>query len=148
MASPRLVYEREQFKSWLASPKKFRKPATQSEVAKQLDVAQMTLSKWKDDPDFMDGVVKLARKRARKHTPFVIEALREGVARGNVRAMKLWLQYVEEWSEKNIADLGGETMIKVSWEDDESQRNKAQKASQNMEKFKNLKHKTLKEFKK
>lgn len=136
MATPKLVYEREQFKSWLASPKKYRTPKSQAALAKQFGVAQITLSKWKDEAGFMDDVVILARKRARKHTPFVIEALREGVARGNVRAMKLWLQYVEEWSEKNITDLGGETLIKIAWEDDDSNRDKAQKAMRNLETYK------------
>lgn len=41
------------FIEWLCTPKRERDPANQEQLAKRLHVGAMTLSRWKQDPEFV-----------------------------------------------------------------------------------------------
>lgn len=93
------------FIDWLAQPKALRVPATQGELAIQLDVSEPTLSNWKYLPGFWDEVKERTIFWGRERTPNVIAALyRKAIKEGNAFEAKLWLQYIEGWKEKTEVD--------------------------------------------
>lgn len=106
--------EREMFKLWLATPSALRIPQTQGEFADKFGIHPGTLSDWKDVPGFMDDVVKTAKRLAREFTPDVIHALRRSatsVGPGTSPDRKLWVQYIEEWIERNENVAQPQTII-------------------------------------
>jgi transcriptional regulator with XRE-family HTH domain len=93
------ISEYEQFIAWSALPSNVRIPATQKELAQQLNVTEATLSHWKDKEDYPKRKMELMKKWSKDGTPDVIDALLYKAKRGDVRAIELWIKYVEEWAE-------------------------------------------------
>lgn len=91
--------ERLQFIEWLSLPSVARRPKTQRELATQLGVEAATLSDWKRLPDFWDQVKKRVDERVREYHPDVLAAIVAAAKKGNVAAQKLYLEYVQGWSE-------------------------------------------------
>jgi hypothetical protein len=99
-----------QFVEWCAKPSSFRKasslPKTQKQLAQELAVSEVVLSKWKNKETF-DEDVKLARVNwGRSLTSEVIYALYlRGTGqskRGNVEAINLWIDLVEpDWNKQD-----------------------------------------------
>lgn len=92
-----LTVQKERFKHWLAIPSWERCPKTQQELATELDVHPVTLSKWKDDV-FMIDVVKLIHRDIRKYTADVIHTVAREAIAGSCSHAKLYLEYVEKWA--------------------------------------------------
>lgn len=73
-------------------------------MAEILGVDPATLSDWKLEEGFMDDVIHLAKRWARQFTPEVLHAMRDSATSvgqpGAPNDRKLWLQYIEKWSER------------------------------------------------
>lgn len=97
------VAEKERFKLWLALPSEFREPGSQEEFAKLYGVNPVTLSEWKQQSEFMDEVIALAKKFAREATVEVLQAMRRSATSlmpGSHSDRKLWLEYFENFAER------------------------------------------------
>lgn len=103
--------EYSEFIAWIALPEEFRVPKTQGGLAKKFGVCQDTLSDWKKIGGFWD-VVKAERQRwGKERTPNVILGLyRKAVKEGNAAEAKLWLQYIEGWTEKKDIEAAIKTI--------------------------------------
>src|SRR5882672_4963242 len=102
------VAEKEAFKLWLAMPSWERVPKSQQELAKRLNVDEGTLSDWKRIPGFKDEVTKLAKEWAQAFLPDVLGAMVHAAADrlgGTAADRKLFLQYVQDWAEKQQHDF-------------------------------------------
>lgn len=91
----------EAFCEWAALPSPLKEPKTQKEFSKLWGVGEDTLSGWKHKQLFWE---KIAEKRiawAKGKTSDVIDGLFKSASRGgNAAEVKLWMQLVEDWSEK------------------------------------------------
>ena len=83
--------EQLRFIRWLALPKAERVPKTQREIARQFDVAEETLSRWKDIPGFRDAVNQLARELVKDDIPEVMGAVRREAKKGSIQHVNIVL---------------------------------------------------------
>jgi hypothetical protein len=98
------IQERAQLLEWLAQPDFLRQPRTQQELAVVLKVDAPTLSDWKREPGFMDRVVARVNELAREAHPDVMNALRSNIRGGDTQAIKLYLEYVQQWAPRTKLD--------------------------------------------
>lgn len=96
--------EQEIFMQWLSLPKDMREPATQSELAKQLEVSDAMLSRWKKIPGFWDGVEQIHIKKLRERLGDIYEALVDhAIAGKHPKYMEMAFQLArEQFGEKNV----------------------------------------------
>jgi hypothetical protein len=76
--------EQERFIAWLALPKAQRTPKTQQALAKEIDIASETLTRWKSLPGFMDAVNALARELVKHDVAEVLGKIRAEAKKGNL----------------------------------------------------------------
>jgi len=95
------ITQKEHFKLWLATPSTERIPSTQQELAIQLGVHPVTLSKWKDK-QFMDSVVELVHNHMRQYTVDVVHSIVLHAKAGSYQHARLFLEYIESWSKEQI----------------------------------------------
>ena len=70
-------------------------------MEKQLGVGHGAISKWKREPEFLNGVLQRAREYARiSHTPEIIEKTAKVAKQGNQQAVTNYFKYIEQ-----IADI-------------------------------------------
>jgi hypothetical protein len=106
------------FSIFLAIPETDR--GTQQEFAKQWGVSETTLSLWKLKPAIRKVRGQLLPSLLIDKTPKVIDSLYDAATgtdaygKKNVPAIKLWLQYVEEFKE-GVSLLGGGEGITVNF---------------------------------
>ena len=92
------------FVTWVATPNALRDPKTQQELSKEFGVGQDTLSEWKARPGFWKSVIEKRKHWGQERTPNVIMAIYDKIIKtGNAPEVKLWLQYIENWSESVIS---------------------------------------------
>lgn len=77
--------------AWLALPKAQRRPKTQAALAKDLDVAEETLSRWKHEPGFMDGVNALARELVKHDIAEILGVIRSRAKKGELAFVNMAL---------------------------------------------------------
>ena len=107
--------ERLQFIEWLSLPSDLRTPKTQSELALLLGVDAGTLSDWKQLPGFREEVRKRVNDLVKDDHADVVHAMITSAKGGDVTAQKLYLEYIQEWSEKTRHDLTTTQPIIVSF---------------------------------
>jgi len=90
---------REALAYWLALPTKARNPRTQKGLAELMGVSEERLCQIKRDPEFQTQVQDFRKDFFRQFTSNVIEAVKKSAIRGNDKAAKLFLQYVEDFKE-------------------------------------------------
>lgn len=91
------------FVSWTALPSKLRIPRTQSLLAKKLSVNQDTLTDWKNRAGFWEKVKTERTNWGKERTSDVVDALYKKIlSDADAARIKLWFQYVENWSEKAL----------------------------------------------
>lgn len=106
-----------EFLSWLVNPD--RQPTTQRQWAKDHDVHESTLGRWKRDPSFREmwerQLAELNIDPGRIQD--VIESLWRVAKNGDVKAMVAYLQMVEKISppkivieEKSVQDMGDDEL--------------------------------------
>jgi ribosomal protein L29 len=83
--------DQETYIAWLALPRAQRKPKTQRELAKQLDVAEETLSRWKHEAGFMDDVNTLARDLVKHDIAEILGVIRSRAKKGELAYVNMAL---------------------------------------------------------
>ena len=90
-----------EFVKWMAIPEPMRELKKQQEFAKAFNVAEKTLSAWKQKDNFWKLVEIEWRHFGRTKTANVIAKFYNTTMReGKTSDIKLWLQYFLDWSEK------------------------------------------------
>ncbi len=98
--------EQLRFIAWLALPKAERKPKTQRELAGVFEVAEETLSRWKDLPGFRDAVNRTAREYVKDDIPDVLAAIRKHAKAGSVPHINMALAMADMGADVRDAGAG------------------------------------------
>lgn len=85
---------------WLALPKRERKPKTTEQLAAALGVDRTTLFRWRRIPGFMDEVKSLIRDHLDIDLSDVYTALRREAKRGSFQHIRLILELVGDYVER------------------------------------------------
>lgn len=101
--------EFDDFVQWIATPEALRTPKTQAELAKKFGVGADTLSEWKQRNGFWEAVAQVRKSWGQERTPDVILGLYKRAQTGSAAEVKLWLQYFEGWTEKNLVKVEDDT---------------------------------------
>ena len=89
------------FVRWCALPRQLRKPETQEKLSEKIGIHKDTFANWKRRSGFWNEVALYRKSYGRSHVSDVVQALiRNAKTTGDPRAVKLVLQYFEDWSEK------------------------------------------------
>lgn len=86
---------RMRFASWLVLPPSQRLPKTQRELAKEMGIANSTLSAWRRLP-LIQAVTRDWRESYKAHFSEVVDALMRQARRGNVPAARLLAEVLGE----------------------------------------------------
>jgi len=97
--------EYDQFVLWVATPEPLREPHTQSKLAEKFGVGDDTLSEWKQREGFWDDVRREIHSWGKNRTPNVVHALYKKAISGKAAEVKLWLQYIDGFSEKSVTQF-------------------------------------------
>ena len=97
--------EYDQFVLWTATPEPLREPQTQRKLAEKFGVGNDTLSEWKQREGFWEQVHRELRTWSKDRTPNVIYALYNKAKSGGAAEVKLWLQYIDGFSEKSVTQF-------------------------------------------
>lgn len=110
--------ERQLFIDWVATPSTLKDIKTQKEFSEEFAIDESTLSRWKDDDDFWDEVRVRIKKWAKAKTPNVVNAIYRGATdvgeSGQSANAKLWLQWVDDWSETIKVDNDNEEIKQIA----------------------------------
>lgn len=89
------------FIRWYALPRQLRKPETQEKLSEKIGIHKDTFANWKRRAGFWDEVGFYTNLHFRSHAPDVFYALVQHAKKtGDPRAVKLFAQLFEGWSEK------------------------------------------------
>lgn len=95
----REVYEA--FCDWAALPTPLKEHEYAKDFAEAWGVSEVTLSNWKKRESFWKDVAERRIDWARDKTSDVINGLfKRAATRGEAAEVKLWMQLIEDWSEK------------------------------------------------
>jgi hypothetical protein len=126
-----LFYE---YCKWASLPTPLREPKTQKEWAKKWGVTEATLSIWKRKQKFWEMVASFRREWAKDKTSDVIYGLfRNASTRGEAAEVKLWLQSIEDWSEKVQPQQQNITIIGIKGITDEDLKKLTQPVQEEVE---------------
>ena len=103
-----------EFCQWSALPSPLREPKLQIDFAKKWGTSEQTIIKWKHRPEFWQNISSIRMNWARDKTSDVIYGLfKNASTRGEAAEVKLWLQAVEDWSEKQAPQTANITVIGI-----------------------------------
>jgi len=106
------VYEA--FCEWAAKPTPLKEDKTMQDFAKTWGVNPITLGRWKKKQDFWEKVASWRIAWAKDKTSDVVHGLfKRAASRGEAAEVKLWMQLVEDWSEKTPAPTSSITVIGI-----------------------------------
>jgi len=89
------------FVRWYALPRQLRTPETQEKLSEKIGIHKDTFVNWKRRAGFWDEVAIYRGQFGRSYVSDALYALiRHAKQTGDPRAVKLILQYFENWSEK------------------------------------------------
>lgn len=89
------------FVRWYALPRQLRKPETQEKLSDKIGIHKDTFANWKRRTGFWDEVAIYTNTYFRSHAPDVFYALVQNAKKtGDPKAVKLFAQLFEGWSEK------------------------------------------------
>ena len=103
-----------EFVKFIATPQVMRELKTQEDFANKFGVAETTLSEWKARDGFWDDVARARRLFFKDKTSNVVASIYKAALGASPQDRKLWLQYIEEWSEKEEIAHTGEGMRELS----------------------------------
>lgn len=108
-----------EFIIWMSVFEPLREPKTQKEFAEKFGVSKDTLTDWKKRNDFWTEVEREWKKWGREKTANVMSKLYNTIMqKGENPNFRLWLQYFQNWGEKNGREIA--TMENV-WQFDQDQ---------------------------
>jgi hypothetical protein len=79
---------------WLATPERLRDPATEDELAEELNRRPATLTRWRSLPGFQDAVDKAIRSRFLERKAEIFEVVRVKAEEGDFRYLKMALELI------------------------------------------------------
>lgn len=105
--------EYQRFITWTATPREYREDdeKDQKDFAVKYDLDVSTLSLWKRDPAFWAEVNKRYSEITDRIATDIRHILQRTAKEGNVSAIKLYLQYEKQWSEKIVTEHRGKVEI-------------------------------------
>jgi len=104
----------EAFCEWAAKPTPLKSEKTMQAFAKLWDVTPETLSRWKKRQDFWEKVAEWRITWAKDKTSDVVHGLfKRAATRGEAAEVKLWMQLIEDWSEKVTPPTQNITVIGI-----------------------------------
>lgn len=92
------------FIEWLATDRHERIPSTQGALAKELKVAEATLSRWKKRPGFVERVNEMAMAHMHESLPQIFAAVSREAIRGSYQHAKLALELAGYLSQQDKAN--------------------------------------------
>lgn len=93
---------------WLATPTPLRDPKIQKEFARVNKVGEVTLILWRKMPELFDDVRNEIKIGLKDDIPDVMYALKSKIFKdGDAREVKLFLEWVDEWTQKIAVEHGG-----------------------------------------
>ncbi len=99
---------------WLATSKYDRHPPTQEMLAERLGITPRTITRWKQDDDFMAAVTALARKFLKNDLAEMYAALSREAKAGSYQHLKLAMEMTGEYTEKQHVEHSGKIDSDVS----------------------------------
>jgi len=93
------------FVEWLATSKYDRIPTTQRQLAGDLGVPELPLSRWKKIPGLMDLVIATARGFIHDRLPEIYAALAREAEKGSFQHIKLSLEVTGEHEDSSHVDV-------------------------------------------
>lgn len=97
---------------WLATSKYDRHPPTQEMLADRLGINPRTITRWKQDDEFMAAVTALARKFLKNDLPEMYAALRREAIGGSFQHIKLAMEMTGEYTPTTKTEHSGEIGVK------------------------------------
>ena len=91
------------YADWLAQPTQLRTPATHRDWAGENGVSEVTLWRWRRQPEFRQQMAERIRGWFLEEMPDVVKALVDKAKEGNVKAAELLLRHIGE-----VWNFGGE----------------------------------------
>lgn len=86
---------------WLATPSLERSPATQTELAAEIGINLVTISRWKQSSEFMQVVYDIAEEYLGDDLPDIYAALRKEAKAGSYQHIKLAFEMTGRYVEKS-----------------------------------------------
>src|SRR3990167_7476490 len=106
------VYEA--FCEWSAKPTPLKEEKTNKQFAVKWGIRPETLTRWKRKQEFWTKVAEWRMEWARDKTSDVIHGLfKRASTRGEAAEVKLWMQVIEDWSEKVTPTAPNITVIGI-----------------------------------
>jgi hypothetical protein len=93
------------FLAWLVTPEAERFPKNQVALAAVLKVNAVSISRWKQDPEFMDLVSEAARRLALEYAGGVMKALAESALSGKLYAIEMFMKYILRMQDPDAGPL-------------------------------------------
>ncbi len=98
----------------LANPQKI----TMQEVADIVGVDRTTISRWRQQDDFIQAVNDMAYQGLKARLPDVYEALILKAQEGNTKAIELTLKFADRFIERSQVTIDGDLQINVDIKED------------------------------
>lgn len=89
-----------QFVAWCATPRIYRNPATIEEWCAEHKIARSTVQYWKVEDTFEEDRRRALQEWTKELTPDVLGAIYHSARAGSAPSQKLWMQVVEDFTEK------------------------------------------------
>lgn len=102
------------YMAWLALPKAERRPKTQRDLAKQFDLAEETVSRWKRLPGFAEATILLAREFIKDDVPEVLAVIRREAKKANLPYVNMVLAMAGLGTDIAVAGRGP-APVQFSW---------------------------------
>jgi hypothetical protein len=99
--------QKELFTEWLALPSRLRNPKNIAGFIKKYGIRMDSALKWQRDDDVIKRVRNIRKKNLVDRSSNVLDALALKAEKGETSAIKLYLQYVEEWAEDSNVNVSG-----------------------------------------
>jgi hypothetical protein len=104
----------EAFCEWAAKPTPLREDKHAQDFGRRWGISDQTLVRWKKRQDFWEKVAEWRMQWAKDKTSDVVHGLfKRASTRGEAAEVKLWMQLIEDWSEKTPAQAPNITVIGI-----------------------------------
>jgi hypothetical protein len=107
--------EQRKFIEWWATPSKLRAPVRATALAEILGVTDRTLRNWRDRPEIRAARDKLVRARLEDKLPGIIEGLGSKAEAGEAAQVKMALELLGWYVERN--ETSGTLKIQIEYVD-------------------------------
>lgn len=86
---------------------------TYKEIAEECNITQVTLRRWRKDPEFAKAVLEQSRQLLKDKLPAIYNVLSDNALSGSHQHIKLIIDHIEKLEElKQVADQGS---ISFTW---------------------------------